>query len=200
MRKNKVLTIWAAIVFAFLMIPLLIITVTAFGGGSAITFPIESFSTKWFANVFALKSFRRSFLTSLVVGRAPRDMHLPSGRNPGGLCAGEIRFKRKAVIKVHLPFPDHRSGNCNRLYYVPVPDPDTQDPGVRGTSRRPFYGDTSVCDPRSRFFDGAVRLFDRGGGVEPRMPEGSGVLQGRSSKCDLRNFLSIHAGVHQFLQ
>ena len=50
MRKNKVLTIWAAIVFAFLMIPLLIITVTAFGGGSAITFPIESFSTKWFAN------------------------------------------------------------------------------------------------------------------------------------------------------
>lgn len=32
MRKNKVLTIWAAIVFAFLMIPLLIITVTAFGG------------------------------------------------------------------------------------------------------------------------------------------------------------------------
>ena len=67
MRKNKVLTIWAAIVFAFLMIPLLIITVTAFGGGSAITFPIESFSTKWFANVFALKSFRRSFLTSLEV-------------------------------------------------------------------------------------------------------------------------------------
>ena len=57
MRKNKVLTIWAAIVFAFLMIPLLIITVTAFGGGSAITFPIESFSTKWFANVFALKVF-----------------------------------------------------------------------------------------------------------------------------------------------
>ena len=35
--------------------------------GSAITFPIESFSLKWFANVFALKSFRRSFITSLEV-------------------------------------------------------------------------------------------------------------------------------------
>ena len=57
MRKNKLLTIWAVLVFAFLAIPLLIITVTAFGGGSAITFPIESFSLKWFANVFALKSF-----------------------------------------------------------------------------------------------------------------------------------------------
>ena len=67
MRKNKFLTIWAVLVFAFLAIPLFIITVTAFGGGSAITFPIESFSLKWFANVFALKSFRRSFITSLDV-------------------------------------------------------------------------------------------------------------------------------------
>ncbi len=29
--------------------------VTAFGGGNAITFPIDSFSLKWFANVFAIK-------------------------------------------------------------------------------------------------------------------------------------------------
>ena len=46
MRKNKLLTAFAVLVFAFLMIPLIIITVTAFGGGSAITFPIDSFSTK----------------------------------------------------------------------------------------------------------------------------------------------------------
>lgn len=67
MKKSRWLTIYAAIVFAFLMIPLLIITVTAFGGGSAITFPIDSFSVKWFANVFTLKSFRTSFLTSIEV-------------------------------------------------------------------------------------------------------------------------------------
>ena len=99
MRKNKVLTIWAAIVFAFLMIPLLIITVTAFGGGSAITFPIESFSTKWFANVFALKSFRRSFLTSLEVALLATCISLLD-RNPGWLTRWrEPRFKRKAVLK-----------------------------------------------------------------------------------------------------
>ena len=34
--------------------------------------------------------------------------------------------------------------------------------------------------------------------MESWMPEGSGILQGRSSERDLRNFLSIHAGVHQF--
>lgn len=67
MKKSRWLTIYAAIVFAFLMIPLLIITVTAFGGGSAITFPIDSFSVKWFFNVFTLKSFRTSFLTSIEV-------------------------------------------------------------------------------------------------------------------------------------
>jgi putative spermidine/putrescine transport system permease protein len=67
MRKNHFLTAYAVLVFAFLMIPLAIITVTAFGGGTAITFPIESFSLRWFANVFALKSFRRSFITSLEV-------------------------------------------------------------------------------------------------------------------------------------
>ena len=67
MKKNRWLTAYAVIVFAFLMIPLLIITVTAFGGGTAITFPIDSVSLRWFANVFTTKSFRSSFLTSLEV-------------------------------------------------------------------------------------------------------------------------------------
>ena len=34
--------------------------------------------------------------------------------------------------------------------------------------------------------------------MEPRMPEGSGVLQGRSSKCDLRNFLIMLAFINSF--
>ena len=68
MGKNKLLTAVAVLVFAFLIIPLCIITVTAFGGGSAITFPIDSFSLKWFVNVFTLESFRNSFLTSLEIG------------------------------------------------------------------------------------------------------------------------------------
>lgn len=67
MRKNKMLTMFAVLVFVFLILPLVIITVTAFGEGSAITFPIQSFSLKWFFNVFALKSFRNSFLTSLEI-------------------------------------------------------------------------------------------------------------------------------------
>ena len=98
MRKNKVLTIWAAIVFAFLMIPLLIITVTAFGGGSAITFPIESFSTKWFANVFALKSFRRSFLTSLEVALLATCISLLVGI-PAAYALARSGLKGKQLLK-----------------------------------------------------------------------------------------------------
>ena len=67
MRKNKLLTAFALLVFVFMIAPLIIITVTAFGEGSAITFPIKSFSVKWFVNVFTLKSFRISFLTSLQI-------------------------------------------------------------------------------------------------------------------------------------
>ena len=88
MRKNKLLTVYAVLVFAFLVIPLVIITITAFGGGSAITFPIESFSFKWFANVFALKSFRRSFFTSLEVALLATLIALLVG--VGGLTAVSI--------------------------------------------------------------------------------------------------------------
>lgn len=98
MRKNKLLTAYAVLVFAFLVIPLVIITITAFGGGSAITFPIESFSFKWFANVFALKSFRRSFLTK-PGGGAFGNPHCTAGGNPGSLCAGRSNVRGKQMLK-----------------------------------------------------------------------------------------------------
>lgn len=66
-RKNGILTLVAVIVFAFMIVPLIIITVTAFGEGSAITFPISSFSLKWFEKVLTLESFRQSFATSLEI-------------------------------------------------------------------------------------------------------------------------------------
>lgn len=68
MRKNKWLFIFSSIVFLFLFLPLLIIAVTAFGGAETIAFPIDSFSLKWFANVFKSQSFMSSFKLSLQIG------------------------------------------------------------------------------------------------------------------------------------
>jgi putative spermidine/putrescine transport system permease protein len=98
MRKNHFLTAYAALVFAFLMIPLVIITVTAFGGGTAITFPIESFSLRWFANVFTLKSFRRSFITSLEVAFLATMIALLVGV-PAAYALARSRMKGARLLK-----------------------------------------------------------------------------------------------------
>ena len=141
MRKNKLLTIWAVLVFAFLAIPLLIITVTAFGGGSAITFPIESFSLKWFANVFALKSFRRSFITSLEVAFLATFISLLVGI-PAAYALARSGMKGRGLLK--------------SIFLSPVPDINFKDPCIYRTFGRSFHGNTAICDPCGRFFHGAV--------------------------------------------
>ncbi|GHV94909.1 spermidine/putrescine ABC transporter permease [Spirochaetia bacterium] len=61
MRKRYGLAAFSCIVFLFLVIPLVIIVVTAFGRDPTIRFPISGFTLDWFAVV--LRS--RSFMTSL---------------------------------------------------------------------------------------------------------------------------------------
>ena len=98
MGKNKLLTAVAVLVFAFLIIPLCIITVTAFGGGSAITFPIDSFSLKWFVNVFTLESFRNSFLTSLEIGLLATVMALLVGV-PAAYALARSGMRGRGILK-----------------------------------------------------------------------------------------------------
>lgn len=98
MGKNKALTVFAVIVFAFLMIPLVIITVTAFGGGSAITFPIESVSLKWFKNVFTTESFRKSFITSITVAILATCIAMLVGI-PAAYALAKSKMKGNQLIK-----------------------------------------------------------------------------------------------------
>lgn len=67
MRKQRGLSIFAGAVFAFLFIPLIIITITAFGENATIQFPISGFTFQWFTAVFENQSFMDSFLLSLEV-------------------------------------------------------------------------------------------------------------------------------------
>jgi ABC-type spermidine/putrescine transport system permease subunit II len=57
MRKNVGLKIFAGLVFAFLLVPLLIIIVTSFGTNSTIQFPIKGFTLDWYSKVFNNESF-----------------------------------------------------------------------------------------------------------------------------------------------
>jgi len=121
MHKNKLLTAYAVLVFAFLGLPLLIITVTAFGGGSAITFPIESFSLKWFANVFALKSFRRSFLTSLEVALLATLIALLVGI-PAAYALARSQVKGKQMLKSIFLSPTFVSITALSIFLVRSPN------------------------------------------------------------------------------
>ena len=67
MRKQRGLSIFAGAVFAFLFIPLIIITITAFGENATIQFPISGFTFQWFTAVFENQSFMDSFLLSLEI-------------------------------------------------------------------------------------------------------------------------------------
>lgn len=67
MRKNISLKIFAGLVFAFLLIPLLIIIVTSFGTNSTIQFPIKGFTLEWYSKVFNNEAFMDSFFLSLQV-------------------------------------------------------------------------------------------------------------------------------------
>ncbi|MCM3569940.1 ABC transporter permease [Neobacillus mesonae] len=67
MRKNIGLKSFAWLVFAFLLIPLLIIVITSFGTNSTIQFPIKGFTFNWYGKVFQNESFMDSFVLSLEV-------------------------------------------------------------------------------------------------------------------------------------
>ena len=65
MRKNRLLGFYTFLVFAFLMAPLLIIVVTAFGEADIVQFPIQGFTFKWFSKALSSQSFVGSCLFSL---------------------------------------------------------------------------------------------------------------------------------------
>lgn len=67
MRRNKALGFFTFLVFLFLFAPLLIVIVTSFGKNPTIQFPIEGFTLKWYANVFQVPAFQKSFWLSLQV-------------------------------------------------------------------------------------------------------------------------------------
>ncbi len=98
MRKNKVLTVFACCVFAFLFLPLFIIAVTAFGGESIITFPIKSVSLKWFAHIFTSGSFFNSLKTSFQIALFATVLALLAGV-PAAYALARYPIKGKSMIQ-----------------------------------------------------------------------------------------------------
>ena len=155
MKKNRWLTVYAVLVFLFLMIPLVIITVTAFGGGSAITFPIDSFSLKWFGNVFALKSFRRSFLTSLEVAFLATFIALLVGI-PAAYALARSGIRGKQLLRSVFLSPTIVPGIVVGFILYQFLILTFRLPVMASSSGRPFSCNSALCNPCSWFCYGAV--------------------------------------------
>lgn len=97
-KKNIGLTILAFFVFAFLIIPLLIVVVTAFGESSTIQFPIEGFSLQWFSKALNTKSFVRGLITSLKISITGNVLAIIIGV-PAAYALARGTIKRKMFFK-----------------------------------------------------------------------------------------------------
>jgi putative spermidine/putrescine transport system permease protein len=57
-----------ALIFTFLLVPLLIVVAVSFGADSTIAFPPKTLSLHWYAHAFKLDLFRQGLINSIVIG------------------------------------------------------------------------------------------------------------------------------------
>ena len=67
-RRPWALLVAVGAVYAFLLLPLVIVVVAAFNAGNYFTFPPQGFSLKWFANFFQRREFVQALWLSTELG------------------------------------------------------------------------------------------------------------------------------------
>ncbi len=93
-KKNKPLTIFAFLVYLFLLAPLVIIIISSFGPDKALIFPPKGFSLKWIANVFKIEMFRKTFFVSMQISIIGTLIALILG-TPAAYALSRYNFKGK---------------------------------------------------------------------------------------------------------
>lgn len=97
-RKQYGLAVFSILVFLFLALPLFIIAATAFGEASTIRFPIQGFTFKWFASIFASRSFMSSLRLSFVLALYATVLALAVGI-PASYALSKTHFRRNAFLR-----------------------------------------------------------------------------------------------------
>lgn len=64
MRALRPLGIAVWVLIAFLYLPLVVVVIFAFNGGSNLSWPVQGLSLRWFQQIFADASFRSAFMAS----------------------------------------------------------------------------------------------------------------------------------------
>lgn len=100
---HRGLALFTALVFLFLLGPLLIIMATSFGDSSVLKFPPEGFSFRWYSNIFDVEMFMTTFKVTIVVALAGNLIALligvpplmPSAASISGAKGCSIRFSSR---------------------------------------------------------------------------------------------------------
>src|SRR5262245_40071432 len=107
-RNRSLLRVGVGITLAFIYIPLLVIAIYAFNGGTTLKWPLDSVTTKWFGEALKDSGARNAFVTSIKVGAAATAIALVLGTLASFAVARHRFFGRETisflvVIPIALP-------------------------------------------------------------------------------------------------
>ena len=105
---RNLLRVGVGITLAFIYIPLLVIAIYAFNGGTTLKWPLDSVTTHWFSDAIHDYAARTAFLTSIKVGVAATGIALVLGTLASFAVARHRFFGRETVsflvvIPIALP-------------------------------------------------------------------------------------------------
>lgn len=96
-NNNKFLTAFAVLVYMFLLGPLVIIVGSSFGPDSFLVFPPRGFSLQWFANIFKVEMFLKTFRISMELAGLGTVFALILGV-PAAYAVSRYKFKGKNIL------------------------------------------------------------------------------------------------------
>ncbi len=85
---------FCALVFVFLVAPIVAVVPLSFNSGTFLTYPLEGFSLRWYDDFFTSSRWLPALRNSIVVGLATTAIATPLGTLAAlGLVRGDFRFK-----------------------------------------------------------------------------------------------------------
>ncbi len=96
--KNRWLAVFTSLVYAFLLFPLVIITITGFGKDNYLKFPPSGFSFHWVANIFQVEMFMKTFKISLEIAALGTLLAFSVGM-PAAYVLSRYHFAGKTALK-----------------------------------------------------------------------------------------------------
>ncbi len=91
-------------VYAFLLLPLVVVVLAAFNAGNYFTFPPQGFSLKWFANFFARREFMQALWLSTHLGVATAALSVLIGL-PAAVALVRGRFRGRDGLNAFVMSP-----------------------------------------------------------------------------------------------